>query len=89
MTDSEIRDAILDGLARIAPEADLASLDPKANLRAALDLDSFDFLRFLIELGEATGVEVPEADYGCVTTLETMSEYITKAARGRGQRGRD
>jgi hypothetical protein len=40
-------------LANLAPEADLAGLDPKANLRTALDLDSFDFLRFLIGLGEA------------------------------------
>jgi acyl carrier protein len=81
MTDSEIKDAILDGLAALAPEADLAGLDPKANLRAVLDLDSFDFLRFLIALGEATGIEVPESDYGRLGTLEAMGDYFAQAQR--------
>jgi acyl carrier protein len=79
MTDSEIKDAILDGLANLAPEADLEGLDPKANLRTALDLDSFDFLRFLIGLGEATGIEVPEADYAKLGTLDAMVAYFAKA----------
>jgi acyl carrier protein len=81
MTDTEIKDAILDGLANLAPEADLAGLDPKANLRTTLDLDSFDFLRFLIALGEATGIEVPEADYAKLGTLDAMAAYFAKATR--------
>jgi acyl carrier protein len=81
MTDTEIKDAILDGLANLAPEADLAGLDPKAELRTALDLDSFDFLRFLIGLGEATGIEVPESDYAKLATLEAVASYFAKATR--------
>lgn len=81
MTDTEIKDAILDGLANLAPEADLAGLDPKAELRTALDLDSFDFLRFLIGLGEATGIEVPESDYAKLATLEAVAAYFAKATR--------
>jgi hypothetical protein len=49
MTDAEIKAAILDGLAQIAPESDPAELSPNENIRRALDIDSFDFLNFLIE----------------------------------------
>ena len=45
-------------------------------MRAALDIDSFDFLNFLIGLNEATGVEIPEADYGQLTSLNTLVTYI-------------
>jgi acyl carrier protein len=79
MTESEIKAAIAKGLASIAPEADLAALDPKANLRETLDLDSFDFLRFLIGLSETLGIEVPEADYVKLGTLEEMIAYLAKA----------
>ncbi len=79
MTEPEIKAAILKGLANIAPEADLAALDPKANLRVTLDLDSFDFLRFLIGLSETLGVEVPEADYAKLGTLEAMTAYLKNA----------
>ena len=82
MTDAAIKDAIFKGLAAVAPEADLAALDPKANLRETLDLDSFDFLRFLIGLSETLGVEVPEADYAKLGTLEAMTGYLAKA-KGR------
>jgi acyl carrier protein len=79
VTDAAIKASILNGLAAIAPEADLAGLDPKANLRQTLDLDSFDFLRFLISLSETLGVEVPEADYTKLGTLEEMIDYLAKA----------
>jgi Acyl carrier protein len=79
MTDPAIKAAIFKGLANLAPEADLSTLDPKANLRETLDLDSFDFLRFLIGLSETLGVEVPEADYPKLGTLEAVSEYLSKA----------
>ena len=81
MIESEIKDAILKGLGALAPEAELSALDPKANLRVALDLDSFDFLRFLIGLRESLGVEVPEADYERLGSLESMMEYLAAKAK--------
>ena len=63
---SEIRTAILQSIARVAPDADLDDLDPGADLRDALDIDSMDFLGVLVGINERLGVEVPEADYRCV-----------------------
>ena len=59
MTDSELHTVISACLAQIAPEADVSSLPPTENIRDALDIDSFDFLQFLIalsEMKEAAGV---------------------------------
>jgi len=41
-------------------------------MREALDIDSFDFLNFLIGLHEELGVEIPETDYGQLTMLADM-----------------
>jgi acyl carrier protein len=76
MTDAEIKSAILDGLAQIAPESDPAELSPNENIRRALDIDSFDFLNFLIGLHEKLGVDIPEADYGKLNTLDEMVAYL-------------
>lgn len=76
MTDAEIKAAILDGLAQIAPESDPAELSPHENIRRALDIDSFDFLNFLIGLHEKLGVDIPEADYGKLNTLDEMVAYL-------------
>lgn len=78
MTESEIQTAIFDGLRKIAPEADPRQVQPTANLREVLDIDSFDFLNFLIGLHERLGVEIPEADYGRLTTLSALVQYLSQ-----------
>lgn len=82
MTDAEIQQAVFDGLRKIAPEADPRQLQPAANLREALDIDSFDFLNFLIALHQRLGVEIPEADYGRLTTLSTLVQYLSDKLPG-------
>lgn len=76
MTEADIKNAIFDGLRQIAPESDPASLRPDQKIRETLDIDSFDFLSFLIGLHETLGVDIPEADYGKLTTLEEMVRYL-------------
>lgn len=65
-------------LAGIAPEADLARVDEAADLRRALDLDSMDFLNFIIGLGQGSGRSIPEADYPRLFTLGGLVEYLTR-----------
>ena len=83
MTESEIQTAIYDGLRKIAPETDPRQLQPAANLREALDIDSFDFLNFLIGLHERLEVEIPEADYGRLTTLSALVQYLSVKLVGK------
>lgn len=77
MTDAEIRNHIFTGLAQVAPEADFAEIPADENLREELDIDSYDFLSFLIWLNEDLGVEIPESDYEKLITLEDLVSYLS------------
>jgi acyl carrier protein len=77
MTAEETKQAIIDIIADIAPDETLDSLKGDVPLRDQIDLDSMDFLDIVMELRKRYNVEVPEADYmelntldGCVTYLE-------------------
>lgn len=76
MTEADLKAAIIECLAPIAPEADPARLDPEANIRESLDIDSYDFLQFLIALSRRLGIEVPEADYARLATMKGLLAYL-------------
>ena len=78
MTKDELRALALRVLGGIAPEADLAALDPGADLRETLDLDSMDFLNFVVGLHEGTGIDVPESDYARLATLDGCVAYLAE-----------
>jgi acyl carrier protein len=78
MNETEIKAAVFKVLRRIAPEATLESLPSDANLRETLDIDSFDFLQFLIGLNQELHIEIPEADYPKLTTLADITDYLGK-----------
>lgn len=78
MTDAAIQEALFKLLRRIAPEANLDELPPGANIREALDIDSFDFLNFLIAIHETLHVEIPETDYQQVATLGGLIRYLSQ-----------
>lgn len=80
MTPSELRPAVLRALHRVAPEADLNALDPKADLRDALDIDSIGILEFATGIHKETGIEVPERDYPLIVHLEDCIAYLTAAS---------
>jgi acyl carrier protein len=76
VTGDELRATVLRALASVAPEADLAALAADVPFRDQLDLDSMDFLNFVIALHAATGVDVPEADYARLATLRGCETYL-------------
>jgi len=76
MTRNDIRAAIIDALSAIAPEGDYAALRGDRPLRDQLDIDSFDFLNVVIRLHDKLGVDVPEADYQKLATLDAAIDYV-------------
>ncbi|BDG02257.1 acyl carrier protein [Anaeromyxobacter oryzae] len=81
MTRDEIGAVVRGILGGIAPEVDLAHVRPDADLRDELDIDSMDFLRFVVGLHERLGVDVPEADYPRIRTLDGCTAYLVERAR--------
>jgi acyl carrier protein len=64
-------DAVLrEELGNIAPEVDLKMIDPRADLREALDIDSMDFLNFVTAIHHRLGVDIPEIEYPKLVTLD-------------------
>ena len=84
MTEAEAKSLIFEVLGSIAPEADPATLSGGENMREALDLDSMDFLNFIIALHERTGLAIPETDYPRLVTLDGVIGYLV-APRKSGQ----
>ena len=78
MTTDEIRDAILQMLTEIAPEADPATIKPDVDFRDQLDLDSMDLLNFVIGVDERLGVDIPESDYTRFSDLNGFVAYVAE-----------
>ncbi|MEX0758323.1 MAG: acyl carrier protein [Tistlia sp.] len=76
MTREEIRQTVIGALSDIAPETDPGTTDPRADLREALDIDSMDFLNFVIALHKRLQVEIPEADYPKLLTVAGATDYL-------------
>lgn len=76
MNREDLGNAVLRALGDVAPDADFAGLAPDRDLREQLDLDSMDFLNFMVALHEATGIDVPERDYAKLATLDALVEYL-------------
>jgi acyl carrier protein len=76
VTRDELRATVLRVLGEIAPEADLAALHAAVGFRDQLDLDSMDVLNFVVGLHTALGIEIPEADYGKLATLDACVDYL-------------
>jgi acyl carrier protein len=72
----ELRRVICQSLEAIAPDADVSALDPNKDLREELDIDSMDFLNFVTALDKQLHVEIPEADYAQLSTLEKAEHYL-------------
>lgn len=76
MDDTRARREIATALSAVVPGVVLDGIAPTADLRVVLDLDSLDFLTLVEALADATGVEIPEADYGRVGSLDQLSAYL-------------
>jgi acyl carrier protein len=79
MDAQEIRKVVLVELKRIAPE--LEDVAPAKPLRDQVDLDSMDWLNFLVALNERLKIEIPEADYRKLGTLDQVVAYLSAKAR--------
>ncbi|MDL1861215.1 acyl carrier protein [Betaproteobacteria bacterium PRO7] len=75
MNRDELKQAIVQTLATIAPEIDAEALKADKPLRDQVDLDSADWLNFLVALHARTGVDIPDADAAKLTTLDRLVDY--------------
>jgi acyl carrier protein len=82
MTEIEIKQAVRDALSNVAPEVDFDSIDPAKDLRDQIDIDSVDFLNFVIGLHKELNIEIPDADVTKLSTLNGCVNYLTARSGG-------
>ena len=76
MTETEIRQIVRQALSNVAPEVDLEAIDPAKDLRDQIDIDSVDFLNFVIGLHKELNIEIPDSDVAKLTTLNGCVSYL-------------
>jgi acyl carrier protein len=76
MNEAEIRAVAVATLQSIAPEIEAEELRGDRPLRKQVDLDSMDWLNFLLGLHEKLQVDIPEADYLKLVTLDDVVAYL-------------
>jgi acyl carrier protein len=76
VTDEEIKALVLRELRKIAPEAEPDQINPAVDMREQVDLDSMDILNLMIAIHAATKVDIPEADYPKMATLDGAVAYL-------------
>ena len=85
MNELEIRAAVVALLGEVAPGSDVRGLKDGDDIREKLDIDSMDFLNFVIGLQEKLGVEIPEPDYPKVFTFGDCLRYLaSRVTKGEG-----
>ncbi len=75
-TREEIERAVVAAITSVAPETDASAIDRARPIRDQLDIDSMDFLKIVVALHDALGVDVPERDYAKLTTLDACVAYL-------------
>ncbi len=76
MNRAELRAVFFEELRRIAPEIEESELKSDRLLREQVDLDSMDWLNFLVALHERLAIDIPEADYARLATLDQALDYL-------------
>ena len=78
MNTNDIHKAVNEELNNIAPEVDMAGIDPGADLREVMDIDSMDFLNFITAIHHRLGIDIPEIDYPKLVTIARIVTYLEK-----------
>lgn len=78
MNEQVLRDTVFETLRGVAPEVDPGGLVRNQPLRDQVDLDSMDWLNFIIGLHQTLHVDIPESDYRKLYTLDDLIGYLQK-----------
>jgi len=76
MTEAELKRDILETLAEAAPGSDVSAIDPAISFRDQIEIDSIDFMSFVLLLEKKVDLKVPEIDYPKLSSLNGCLTYF-------------
>lgn len=84
MNPAQIREQVVATLLAVAPEVEAEDLRDTVPLRKQVDLDSLDWLVFLVRLHDLFGVDIPESDYARLVSLADVVGYLAERVASSG-----
>lgn len=82
MTREEVLARVFAELGSVAPGCHPENANPESDLHDELDIDSMDFLNFIIALHKSLDIEIPESDYPELETLNGVVAYLLQKLNG-------
>lgn len=76
MDENTLSQQIIDSLTKVAPDVDRNALDPEINFRDQFEVDSVDFLGFVIDMEKKLGIKIPEVDYPKLSSMKGCLSYL-------------
>jgi len=67
---------ILETLVAVAPDVDPGTLDPDVAFRDQFEIDSVDFLNFVMALEKKLDRRIPETDFPKLSSLKGSLDYL-------------
>lgn len=81
MAVADLRAVVLGCLQSVAPEADLSGLDPAVSFNEQFDMDSVDYLNFVMSIEEKLGIRIAEEDFPRLSNLDGCLALLEAATR--------
>lgn len=79
MTVEEATKLIFAALAEVAPEVDATSIDTGNDLTEQIDLDSMDYLAWMLAIGKSVGSDIPHRDMSQFLTIDGAASYLASS----------
>jgi len=76
MDENTLSQQIIDSLTKVAPDIDRNALDLEINFRDQFEVDSIDFLGFVLDLEKRLGIKIPEVDYPKLSSMKGCLSYV-------------
>ena len=76
MEENTLRQHIVEALIDVAPDIDPNALDPDINFRDQFEVDSVDFLAFILDLEKRVDTRIPEVDYPKLSSMTGAIAYL-------------
>jgi len=77
MNEEKLRQQIIETLLDIAPDIEIANLDPAVSFHDQFEIDSVDFLNFVLALEKKLGIKISEINYPKLSSLKGCISYLT------------
>jgi len=81
MNEAALQTTIITLLKKVAPDTEPETLKPDDNIRTTLEIDSFDYLQFIVAIDEQFKIDTPEEDYGKIQTMRTLTSYLLQKVK--------